>query len=253
MPRLVSARAAPDTVRVRDRFEGLKDRYGALDGVELLSAIAGEFPGKLAVTSSFGASSAVLLDMVARVDPSLPILLLDTGKLFGETLDYRDELVELLGLRDVRDVRPRPGDLTEIDPNGTLWSSDSDRCCFIRKVAPLNRALMGFSAWATGRMQAGGGLGPDLEAIEMVDGRVKVNPIAGWDQNDIEDYFAARDLPRHPLFADGFLSIGCMPCTDAVLAGEDARSGRWRGSAKTECGIHRGREAPPGRRPLSNP
>ncbi len=240
---LVSAPVDPQRERMGELFAYLKGRYGALDGVELLSAIAGEFPGKLAVTSSFGASSAVLLDMVARVDPSLPVLLLDTGKLFGETLDYRDELVGLLGLSDVRAVRPRPGDLSEADPNGNLWSSDPDRCCFIRKVAPLKRALMGFGAWATGRMQASGGLGPDLDSIELRDGRVKINPIAKWTQADIEDYFAERNLPPHPLVADGFLSIGCLPCTDAVLAGEDARAGRWRGSAKTECGIHLGPEA----------
>ena len=242
MPRLVNAPDDPQRERTRHLFEHLKGRYGALQGVELLSAIADEFPGKMAVTSSFGASAAVLLDMVAQANPSLPVLLLNTGKLFGETLDYRDELVELLGLRDVREVRPRPGDLAEIDRNGALWSKDPDRCCFIRKVAPLNRALMGFSAWATGRTQAAGGLSPELDVIEMVDGRVKINPIAGWSQNDIEDYFTAHDLPRHPLVADGFLSIGCQPCTDTVLEGEDARAGRWRGVAKTECGIHFGGE-----------
>lgn len=241
--RLVSAPVDPQRERMGELFAYLKGRYGALDGVELLSAIAGEFPGKLAVTSSFGASSAVLLDMVARVDPSLPVLLLDTGKLFGETLDYRDELVGLLGLSDVRAMRPRPGDLSEADPNGNLWSSDPDRCCFIRKVAPLKRALMGFGAWATGRTQARGDFGPELDSIELRDGRVKINPIAKWTQADIEDYFAERNLPPHPLVADGFLSIGCLPCTDAVLAGEDARAGRWRGSAKTECGIHLGPEA----------
>ena len=253
MPRLVGVRAVPDTGRVRDRFEGLKSRYGALEGAELLAAIAGELPGKLALTSSFGASAAVLLDMVARVDPSLPVLLLNTGTLFGETLDYRDELVALLGLSDVREVRPRPGDLSEADPNGTLWSSDPDRCCFVRKVAPLNRALMDFDAWATGRTQARGGVGPELDTIEMTVGRVKINPIAGWTQDDIDDYFAVRNLPLHPLTADGFLSIGCLPCTDAVLEGEDARAGRWRGSAKTECGIHFGHEALQGRQPQTNP
>ncbi len=247
MPGLVSARVGPDTGRVSDRSEGLKERYGTLDGVELLSAIASEFPGKLAVASSFGATAAVLLDMVARVDASLPVLLLNTGKLFGETLDYRDELVALLGLRDVRDVRPHPGDLAEADPSGRLWSSDPDRCCFVRKVAPLNRALSGFDAWATGRTQDRGGVGTQLDTIEMVDGRVKINPIARWTQGDIEDYFALRNLPQHPLVADGLLSIGCLPCTDAVLEGEDARAGRWRGSTKTECGIHLGREALPGR------
>jgi phosphoadenosine phosphosulfate reductase len=162
-------------------------------------------------------------------------------------------LVGLLGLSNVRDVRPRPGDLAEADSSGRLWSSDPDRCCFVRKVAPLNRALMGFDAWATGRTQDRGGVGTQLDTIEMVDGRVKINPIAGWAQGDIEDYLALRNLPLHPLVADGFLSIGCVPCTDAVLEGEDARAGRWRGSAKTECGIHLGREALPGRVPQTNP
>lgn len=196
------------------------------------------FPGKIAVVSSFGTESAVMLHMVAQVDPSTPVLFLDTGKLFGETLRYRDQLVNRLGLRDVRVLHPDPADLDDADPDGTLWARDPDACCHARKVAPLERGLQGFAAWINGRKRHHGSLRHGLSTAEVVDGRVKLNPLAGWDRADIERYFDTHALPRHPLEADGFASVGCMPCSDRVAPGEDARAGRWRGQNKTECGIH---------------
>lgn len=224
--------------------ERLLERYGGLDGLDVVAAmIEREFPGEIALVSSFGTGSAVLLDMVARVDPRTPVLFLDTGKLFGETRRYRDRLVERLGLRDVRTLHPDPAALAEADPKGLLWTQDPDRCCQVRKVEPLERGLAGFRAWFTGRRRGQSPTRAGLAPIEAAEGRIKVNPLAAWSDADVDAYFAARDLPRHPLEADGFLSIGCMPCTDRVAPGEDPRAGRWRGRDKIECGIHLPRSA----------
>ncbi len=218
--------------------DSLHRAAGLSTGRMLDLAIREWFPGEIAVVSSFGTESAVMLHMVAQVDPTTPILFLDTGKLFGETLRYRDQLVDHLGLRDVRILRPDPVDLDEADPDGTLWARDPDACCHARKVAPLERGLQGFAAWINGRKRHHGGLRQGLSSVEMVDGRVKLNPLAGWDRSDILRYYDVHALPRHPLEADGFASVGCMPCSDRVAPGEDARAGRWRGQTKTECGIH---------------
>ena len=218
----------------------LHERYGHLPADALLTAMRREaFPGRIALVSSFGADAAVLLDIVARVDPAIPVIFLNTGKLFGETLRYRDRLVERLGLTDVRDIGPDGEAIRRDDPDGILWMSSPDRCCGLRKVVPMDRALAGFDAWITGRKRFQAASRRTMQLIEDAGaGRVRVNPLAAWTQQDIDTAFAARDLPRHPLQADGFLSIGCMPCTDRVAPGENARDGRWRGQTKTECGIH---------------
>jgi phosphoadenosine phosphosulfate reductase len=211
-----------------------------LDSRALLeTAIRRVFPGRIALVSSFGAESAVLLDMVARIDPATPVIFLNTGKLFGETLRYRDRLVKTLGLSDIREVRPHAEAIAAEDPDGVLWAERPDRCCFLRKVVPLNRALEGFDAWISGRKRFHGGGRSAVPTVDLVDGRIKVEPLAPWSKQDLEDYFAAAPhLPRHPLEADGFLSIGCMPCTSRVAPGEGVRDGRWRDRDKTECGIH---------------
>jgi phosphoadenosine phosphosulfate reductase len=217
----------------------LNDRYRGLEGEALLAPlIEREFPGRIALLSSFGSEAALLLDMVARIDRSVPVVFLDTGKLFGETLRYRDQLVRQLGLTDLRVLRPDPVAVEREDPAGDLWHRDPDACCALRKVLPLRNALAGFGACISGRKRYQGGLRVGLQTIEAAEGRIKVNPLAGWSRDRILEAFAARDLPPHPLEADGFLSIGCMPCTDRVAPGADPRSGRWAGLAKTECGIH---------------
>lgn len=215
------------------------DRYAGLSTHELLeAAIKRDFAGGIALVSSFGAEAAVLLHLVARVDPATPVIFLDTLKLFGETLRYRDQLVDLLGLRDVRVIEPDAEALKTRDPEEDLWLRDADACCAIRKVDTLERALQPFAAWINGRKRFQGGDRAALERAEIADGRVKLTPLANWSVADIETYFAAHDLPRHPLEADGYRSIGCFTCTDRVAPGEDARAGRWRGQDKTECGIH---------------
>jgi phosphoadenosine phosphosulfate reductase len=218
----------------------LAERYRGADTRLLLAAMIGEeFPGRIALVSSFGAEAAVLLHMVSEIDPATPVVFVNSGKLFGETLRYRDLLVERLGLTDVRTVSPEPERVEQVDPDGVLWYGNPNMCCYIRKVEPLRRALEGFDAWITGRKGFQGGEREGLPVVEAGDdGRIKVNPLAGWEKEALDAYFTDHDLPRHPLEADGFLSIGCMPCTDRVAPGEHARAGRWRGKSKSECGIH---------------
>ena len=223
----------------RTRAVALAARAEAIMARELLAEmIRREFPGRIALVSSFGIEAAVLLHLISTIDPGTPVIFLDTGKLFGETLRYRDELVRRLGLGEVRSVRPDPDRLALEDPEGMLWRSDPDKCCALRKVEPLERALAGFDAWINGRKRHHGGARAALPVIETAGGRIKVNPLASWGPGEIEAYFAAHDLPRHPLEADGYRSVGCLPCSDRTKAGESARDGRWRGRDKTECGIH---------------
>jgi phosphoadenosine phosphosulfate reductase len=199
---------------------------------------------RLAIMSSFGAESAVLLHMAAQIDPGIPVLFLDTGMLFGQTLDYRKTLTAKLGLTDVRDLRPLYQDLAVHDPSQDLWKTDTDACCHIRKVLPLDRALAEFDAWVTGRKRFHGGERLRLKVVEASDGRLKFNPLANWTKVDLDAYAAAHDLPPHPLVEHGYPSVGCWPCTQPA-DGEDVRSGRWAGSEKTECGIHTPRSTAP--------
>ena len=203
-------------------------------------ALGGEFKGKSAVVSSFGAESAVLLHLVAQIDPATPILFLNTGKLFGETLRYRDRLQDVLGLGDIRSLAPNPADRARFDSEGTLWSRDTDACCNFRKVIPLKRALEPFAAQITGRKRFQTKERADMQAVEFFEGRFRFNPLADWTLTDLEDYVAKHNLPRHPLVEDGYPSIGCMPCTRRIQAGESYRDGRWSGLDKDECGIHIG-------------
>jgi phosphoadenosine phosphosulfate reductase len=201
-------------------------------------ALGGEFSGKSAVVSSFGSESAVLLHMVAAIDPNTPILFLNTGKLFGETLRYRDRLQDLLGLGDLRSVAPHPIDRATRDPEGTLWSHDTDACCNFRKMIPLKRALEGFAAQITGRKRFQTKERATILPVEHFEGRFRFNPLADWSPADLEAYMVRHDLPHHPLVGDGYPSIGCMTCTRRVQAGESYRDGRWSGLEKDECGIH---------------
>lgn len=205
----------------------------------LRDAITSRFPGKIALVSSFGTESAILLHLVAQVDKSLPVIFLDTGRLFPETLAYRDALVAQLGLTDVRSIKPSGAQLAAYDADGRLWEKDPDLCCAIRKTNPLDDALDGFTAWITGRKRGQSATRANLEHLEEgADGRITVNPLAFWTEEQLEAYFEIHDLPRHPLQAEGYTSIGCATCTHKPLPGEDKRSGRWAGKAKTECGIH---------------
>ncbi len=212
-----------------------RDAHGILE-----LALRDSFPGETAMVSSFGAELAVLLHLVAQIDPATPILFLNTGKLFGETLRYRDRLQDHLGLGDLRAIGPGPSDRARLDPEGALWSRNPDACCAFRKTVPLQRALAGFAAQITGRKRFQTDARAAMEPVEYFEGRFRFNPLWMWTVDDLESYLGAHALPRHPLVADGYPSIGCMPCTQRVVPGAGYREGRWSGLDKDECGIHTG-------------
>ena len=216
----------------------LNERLRDADPQTILRAALERYGDRLALVSSFGAESAVLLHMAAQLDPNIAVLFLDTGMLFGQTLDYRKHLATRLGLTDVRDLRPQYQDLAVGDPSADLWKTDTDACCHIRKVLPLDRALAGFDGWITGRKRFQGGDRLRLKVVEEAGGKLKFNPLANWSKAQIDAYAAEHDLPAHPLVAFGYPSIGCWPCTQPVEDGQDLRAGRWVGQEKTECGIH---------------
>ena len=223
---------AADAAAYQARFRGVPTAS------MLRRLIEGGELGQLGVVSSFGTESAVLLHLVASIDPGVPVLFVDTGRMFAETLAYRDTLQALLGLTDVRTIHPVPETVAAKDANQLRWSFDPDGCCAIRKTEPLARALTGFDAWISGRKAFQASTRATLPRFELADGRLKVNPLADWTKADLDLYFADHDLPRHPLEAQNYASIGCAPCTSPVQPGEDPRAGRWRGWDKTECGIH---------------
>lgn len=225
-----------DAVRLNRLFRGTETS-------EMLETVLKErMVGDIAIVSSFGAESAVLLHLVSRVDPNVPVLFLDTGKHFPETLDYRDLLVKQLGLTNLVNLVPDAQELAKKDENGLRWSYDPDGCCEIRKVNPLEKALLGYDASFSGRKAFQASTRATLPRFEVdttdAQGRLKVNPLIDWSPERIAAYIAEHDLPAHPLVSQGYPSIGCMPCTSKVAEGEDPRSGRWRGWNKTECGIH---------------
>lgn len=232
----------PDTIDTTPAFtpddvERLTAKYAGVGTVTMLAdLLLGELRGRVAAVSSFGAESAVLLDLVAAVDRDVPVIFVNTQKIFGETLAYRDELAERLGLTDLRVYRPDPYLLAQKDKTSLRWSYDPDGCCDLRKVEPLRRALAPFDVWISGRKGFGSRAG--LARFDIDEGRLKINALADWSKADLDAHFAAAALPRHPLEAQGYPSVGCVPCTSQVAPGEDPRAGRWRGWDKTECGIH---------------
>jgi phosphoadenosine phosphosulfate reductase len=198
---------------------------------------------RFVITSSFGAESAVLLHLLSKVAPHIPVFFLDTGFHFDETLLFRRELANRLALT-VLDLRPDQSVAQQARTLGPeLYNSDPDRCCQLRKTVPLRRALASFDGWATGvrRAQTPERAGTPLVEAREHDGRwlVKVAPLATWTDADVERYLHLHDLPQHPLVDQGYPSIGCAPCTSPVAPGEDPRAGRWSSfDDKTECGIH---------------
>lgn len=226
----------------------LQNFYGELDAPLLLHAmIREEFAGQIALISSFGADAALLLSMVAQVDPATRVFFLETQKHFPETLDYARTLTERLGLTQVHWLTPDPAMAQRIDPQGDLWSTQPNRCCWLRKVEPLNRAVeeFGIKALITGRKRYQTVERAEMQTIELDEhGIFRINPLALWSKERQKQETAARDLPQHPLVAKGYFSIGCAPCTAPVAAGQDERAGRWahtigiENEQKTECGIH---------------
>lgn len=230
-----------DAIRLNRMFRGTETK-------EWLRAVIEEsLVGDMAVVSSFGAESAVLLHLVSANDPGIPVLFLETGKHFPETLAYRDELSERFGLNLIN-LYPDLSELEQRDETGLRWSYDPDGCCDLRKVRPLEKALARYDASFTGRKAFQSSTRANLPRFELdgsdAQGRLKINPLIDWDAARIAAYFEEHDLPRHPLIERGFASIGCSPCTRPVAEGEDPRAGRWAGWDKVECGIHKPGEEP---------
>ncbi len=194
--------------------------------------------GKVALVSSFGAEAVVLLHMVSEIDKATPVIFLETEMLFPETLAYQRDVSAQLGLTDVRVISPDRGEVLEQDVDGILHQADTDACCDLRKTRPLAKALADFDGWITGRKRYQGGQRAQLPLFEKEDRKIKINPLADWSIQDVADYIKQHNLPRHPLVAQGYPSVGCMPCTTRANVLEDPRAGRWRNSEKTECGIH---------------
>ncbi|OJY67541.1 MAG: phosphoadenosine phosphosulfate reductase [Sphingobium sp. 66-54] len=233
-----------DRIDARPRWiqadaDALNARFAGVDAAAMLRILLREHElGRVAVVSSFGTESAVLLHLIAQADPATPVVFVDTLKMFPETLDYRALLIEQFGFTDSQVVTPDPAVLAAKDDKGLRWSYDPDGCCAIRKVEPLARAKAGLDTWISGRKAFQSVTRQNLPRFEIEDGRLKINPLGDWDKDMLNAYFEAHALPRHPLEAQGYLSIGCEPCTSKVLPGEDPRAGRWRGWDKVECGIH---------------
>ena len=225
---------------VADRVQALNARYRHHAATTVLEhALRDDDLGRVALVSSYGAESVVLLHLVSVIAPQTPVLFVDTRMLFAETLEYQRQLADSLPLCDVRTIRAAQPKLAFDDPDNTLHQFNTDACCALRKVEPLERALAQFDGWITGRKRYQASTRAAVEFFEAEgDTRIKVNPLAHWGREDLEDYIANNALPRHPLVAKGYPSIGCAPCTSPVAPGEDPRSGRWRGQNKVECGIH---------------
>ena len=233
-----------DVIDARPAFtqadaDTLNARFEGVDTLSMLRVLFAEkLLGRVAVVSSFGTESAVLLHLVAQADKNVPVIFVDTLKMFPETLEYRETLMQSFGFTDSQVVTPASDVIAAKDANGLRWSYDPDGCCEIRKVEPLARAKAGLDTWISGRKAFQSVTRQNIPRFEIEDGRLKLNPLGDWTKDDLEAYFAEHDLPRHPLEAQGYLSIGCEPCTSKVLPGEDPRAGRWRGWDKVECGIH---------------
>ncbi|MGB0908135.1 MAG: phosphoadenylyl-sulfate reductase [Maricaulaceae bacterium] len=217
---------------------GNDDPYFGYSAERALEQALSDYEGKIVLASSLGVDSVVLLHMVAQIDKNVPIIFLDTGKHFRETLTYRDMIVEDLGLTDFRNITPDFETVKSEDADGQLYSTDPDACCNLRKVRPLDSVISGFEARITGRKRYQTPQRKDMPMLEVGGRQAKVNPLAYWHAKDVTGYMRKHDLPPHPLLALGFLSVGCQPCTTRVADGEDARAGRWRNHEKTECGIH---------------
>lgn len=224
---------------IDERVADLNRRHANHSATKILEhSLTDPMIGKAALVSSFGAEAVVLLHMVSVIDRTTPVLFLDTEMLFPETLDYQREIADRLRL-NVEIIKP-DRDVTFLqDPNNRMHAHKPDACCTIRKTEPLRRALEPFDAWITGRKRYQGGRRSDLAVFEADEAdRVKINPLAHWSPENVRDYMVNNRLPRHPLVAKGYPSLGCAPCTTRVAEGEDLRAGRWRGKEKTECGIH---------------
>ena len=208
-----------------------------IDRIRLL--IEDIFLNRISYVSSFGAESAIILHMISKINKGFPIVFINTLKLFQETIDYKNYLKKSLGLQNIIEIQPEIEELKQADRNNDLWKTDTNKCCELRKVKPLNKALKNYDAWFSGRKSFHSDTRQENTMVEFHDDKYIVSPLLSWKRAEIENYFVGNNLERHPLVAQSYLSIGCTHCTSKTIDINDVRSGRWVGSTKTECGIHK--------------
>ncbi len=222
-------------------LEKLNEAFEKQKPQEIIAWAIKEFAGSFAMTSSFGPESGVLLHMVSLLDPNLPVLFLETGYHFKETLEYRDQLAKMFGLKNIIDLRAdqtKKAALIEKHA-GVPYEKDPDACCYINKVEPLDNELKKYDAWMSGIRRHQTDVRKSIRIVEAYEGgQYKVSPLANYTSRDSWWYLKEHSIPQHPLYEKGYLSIGCWPCTRPIQAGDDERSGRWAGKTKKECGIH---------------
>jgi len=208
---------------------------------EIIAWAVAQFAPRFAATSSFGPESGALLHMLSRVDPAVPVLFLETGYHFSETLEYKKRLTQLFGLKNVVDLRADQEKKAKVvkEYQGVPYEKNPDLCCHINKVEPLDLALKNYVAWMSGIRRHQTDFRKSVRIVEEYEGGVyKISPLANFTSRDSWWYLKEHQIPTHPLYEKGYFSIGCWPCTRPVQSGDDERSGRWAGKAKTECGIH---------------
>lgn len=210
---------------------------------EILSWSFRQFTGRIGISTAFGAEGCLLIDLAVKVDPKVPVFYIDTGFAFAETTALKAKIEQKYGIA-IQVFEPVQSVAEQAATHGEkLHDRDPDRCCALRKVEPLQRALGGLDSWISARRRDMASTRVNIPVLELVlqaDGRqlVKVNPLAAWNRTDVWKYILANEVPYNPLYDEGFASIGCWPCTRAIKPGEDERAGRWAGKGKTECGIH---------------
>jgi phosphoadenosine phosphosulfate reductase len=220
-------------------FQKFSEQFSKLGTVDLLKVMIKKiFKRKIVVTSSFGAESVVILDLVSKIDKNIPIIFLDTGKLFPETLDYLIKVKKFLSLKNIKIQKPSLKDLRINDSKGILYKTDPELCCKIRKVIPLEKAINPYEAWINGRKRFHGLDRKNIKKIEKLNNIIKINPLTDWSFEEINNYIKKNKLPEHPLIKKGYKSIGCLPCTNKIADDKPTRSGRWKDLKKNECGIH---------------
>lgn len=232
--RTVLSHALKDVEKLNQDFETKKPQ-------EIIAWAIKQFAGKIALTSSFGPESGTLLHMVSEIDKSVPVLFLETGYHFPETLEYKKKLTDRFGLTQVLDLKAdteRKKKVVE-EYQGVPYEKNPDLCCQINKVEPLDAALKNYSAWMSGIRRRQTDFRKSIRIIEEYEGGIyKISPLANFTSREAWWYLKEHQIPQHPLYEKGYLSIGCWPCTRPVQEGDDERSGRWAGKAKKECGIH---------------
>lgn len=225
-------------------FEKLNQEFETKKPEEIIAWAVHEFSPRLAMSSSFGPESGVLLHMVSRIDPSIPVLFLETGYHFPETLQYKEELVRLLKLKNVIDLKADPKRKAQVvaQYEGVPYEKNPDLCCQINKVEPMDLAIKDYDAWMSGIRRNQTDFRKSIRIFEEYkrgnNELYKISPLASLTSREMWWYLKEHNIPKHPLYDKGYLSVGCWPCTKPVQPGDDERSGRWAGKAKTECGIH---------------